>query len=192
MQTQPDPRNTRLGTTLAALIAVMLLVSQNVFCEEPITDSFSLKSEKQPLEEVLKEIGRAGGYTFSIEDAWKDTPISVNFRKLSLDDALKRILANMNYAVIYDSATAIRIVIYGITATDRRSRGNSERYERPEPDVRDIPEAVRVPEPDITDDTSADNQANEEQAEEENDAASPSEPSEQPADSSEEQIGQSE
>lgn len=196
MQIQPNTWDIRIRTTLAVLLSIMLFFLQNGLCAEPNSDSISLESEKRPLEEVLKEIGQASGYTFVIGDAWKSTPISVNFRQLALDDALKRILANMNYAVIYDSPTTIRIVIYGMASTDRSSGGISGRYTRPEPDVRDIQQEVRMPEPEIAPNTPDDNLSNEkeeeqeEEQEEENSAGSPSQATQKPTETTQEQAGQ--
>jgi hypothetical protein len=188
MQKQPNTCYFRPATSIAVLLALIFFFSQNGLCTDHPTDSITLKSQKKPLEAVLKEIGQANGYTFILADEWKNTPISVNFSQLPMDDALKRILTNMNYAVIYDSATTIRIVIFGISATNRSSHGISGRNPRPEPDVRDIQEEVRMPEPDIAPKNPNDNQSDEQ--EEENSAPSPSEPSEKPAETPEEQTSQ--
>ena len=193
MQKQSNACYARPAAPIALLFALILFFSQNGLCADHPADSITLKSQKKPLEAVLKEIGQANGYTFILGDEWKNTPISVNFSQLPLDDALKRILANMNYAVIYDSATTIRIVIYGMSAPDRSTGGISGRSPRPEHDardVRDIQEEMRVPEPEIAPNSPNENQSDEQ--EEENSAESHSETTEKPAEPPEEQTSQPE
>lgn len=75
--------------------------------------SLSLETRNEPLGEVLAQITQKTAYRFSLEDTWKDHPVTVAFRNLPLSQGLKRILSNLNHAVVYESQYDIRIIIFG-------------------------------------------------------------------------------
>jgi hypothetical protein len=66
-----------------------------------------------PLGEVLKKIEEATDLKFTLDDQWKDIPVSVTLDKAPLDKALKRILVNLNNVVIYSSNDLVKIVVFG-------------------------------------------------------------------------------
>lgn len=72
----------------------------------------SLSVQDMPLAEVLKELSKATGYEFSVNEEWLDFPISVSFESIPLHRALKRMFADLNSAVIYGSDKKIKIIIY--------------------------------------------------------------------------------
>jgi hypothetical protein len=72
----------------------------------------SLNAVNKPLAEVLDDISQATGYDLIIDENWADYPITVKFNALPLDQALKRILANVNHAIVYRSDGRVLISIY--------------------------------------------------------------------------------
>lgn len=72
----------------------------------------SLKTSDEPLQNVLADLARATGKKLFCDEAWADLPITVQFKNLPLETALKRILANLNHAIIYQTDDTILIRIY--------------------------------------------------------------------------------
>jgi hypothetical protein len=72
----------------------------------------SLNAVNKPLAEVLNDISQATGYELIIDKNWASLPITVKFNALPLDQALKRILANVNHAIVYRSDGRVLISIY--------------------------------------------------------------------------------
>jgi hypothetical protein len=72
----------------------------------------SLNAVNKPLAEVLNDISQATGYELIIDKNWAGLPITVKFNALPLDQALKRILANVNHAILYRSDGRVLISIY--------------------------------------------------------------------------------
>jgi hypothetical protein len=78
--------------------------------EEPF---ISLKAQNQPLGDVLNKISRDTGYTFKLNDRWKSYPVNASIQNMRLEQGLKRILASLNHAIIYESEKKINILVYG-------------------------------------------------------------------------------
>lgn len=72
----------------------------------------SLQTTDEPLLDVLDDLSRMTGKKFLCDKAWADLPITVQFKNLALETALKRILANLNHAIIYQADDTILIRIY--------------------------------------------------------------------------------
>jgi len=81
---------------------------ENSIAEELI----SLDIKNQPLVEVLEDISAETGYQFSIDESWNNFPITASIKNEPLHKGLKRILRNLNNAVIYGSDGIIKIKIY--------------------------------------------------------------------------------
>jgi hypothetical protein len=75
-------------------------------------EMITLNIENEPLAEVLDDVSQATGYELIIDENWDDLPITVKFDALPLDQALKRILAKVNYAIIYRFDRKVLIRIY--------------------------------------------------------------------------------
>ena len=75
-------------------------------------EMITLNIENEPLAEVLDDVSQATGYELIIDENWDDLPITVKFEAIPLDQALKRILAKVNYAIIYSSDRRVLIRIY--------------------------------------------------------------------------------
>lgn len=78
--------------------------------EEPY---ISLKAQNQPLGDVLNKISRDTGYKFKLNDRWKSYPVNASIQNMRLEQGLKRILASLNHAIIYESEKKINILVYG-------------------------------------------------------------------------------
>lgn len=73
----------------------------------------SLTANDEPLGEVLKKISLANGYEFILDNEWQNHPVTIDIEKVSLNQALKQILKDLNHVIIYDSDQKIIIKIYG-------------------------------------------------------------------------------
>ena len=63
---------------------------------------FSLSAKEEPLRKVLDKISIASGYEITLNGASGDLPVSVTFKNATLDEALKRVLANLDYVAVWD------------------------------------------------------------------------------------------
>lgn len=105
---------TVLCCVLTLVMSALTVTPANAVGPSHISEpSVSLETRNEPLGEVLAQITEKTAYRFSLEDAWKDHPVTVAFRNLSLSQGLKRILSNLNHAVVYESQYDIRIIIFG-------------------------------------------------------------------------------
>ena len=85
--------------------------------EQPIT----IRVQNEPLSQVLDKIGDETGITFSVDVQWKTYPVSVSLYKTPLHKGLKRILANLNNVIIYESENKVKIVILGKVETGKKA-----------------------------------------------------------------------
>ena len=85
--------------------------------ERPIT----IRVQNEPLSQVLDKIGDETGFTFSVDVQWKTYPVSVSLYKTPLHKGLKRILANLNNVIIYESNNKVKIVILGKIETGKKA-----------------------------------------------------------------------
>jgi len=63
---------------------------------------FCLSAKEEPLRKVLAKISRASGYEITLYGESGDLPVSLTFKNATLDEALKRVLAGLNYVAIWD------------------------------------------------------------------------------------------
>ncbi len=83
------------------------------YCENAIAEELiSLDANNQPLGEILDDISAETGYQFRIDESWNDFPVTASIKNEPLHKGLKRILRNLNSAVIYGPDRTIRIKIY--------------------------------------------------------------------------------
>ena len=90
-----------------------------------IRELVSLNIRNAPLAEVLDKVSQTSGYEFIIDENWYDLPISVTFDAIPLEQALKRILANVNHAIVYNSDRRVLIRIYENDSSISRNTGTS-------------------------------------------------------------------
>jgi hypothetical protein len=84
-------------------------------------EGLSLQVVKMPLENVLSDLSQMTGVTFVYDKGWADLPITAQFKNIALEPALKRILSNLNHAIIYNADGSIMIRIYGTIAYEKDS-----------------------------------------------------------------------
>jgi type II secretory pathway component GspD/PulD (secretin) len=91
------------------LLIPMTADGKDTFAEEII----SIDVKGQPLVEVLEDISNATGYQFSIQENWKEYPVTASIKNEPLYRVLKKLLKSLNNAIIYESDGSIKIMIYG-------------------------------------------------------------------------------
>ena len=91
------------------LSLAQVFAGDNLPENQPIT----INVQNEPLGKVLEKIGADTGLAFSIDVQWKDVPVSVSLHQTPLHKGLKRILANLNNVIIYESDSKVKIVILG-------------------------------------------------------------------------------
>jgi hypothetical protein len=105
-----------VGVSLIFWLAIFwwLLLPSAAIGELSVADEIiSLEVTERPLGEVLEEISISADCQFSIEESWKDYPITASFDSEPLSRALKLMFRNINNAVIYGADRTVRIIIYG-------------------------------------------------------------------------------
>jgi type II secretory pathway component GspD/PulD (secretin) len=95
------------------------------------SELISINTSNEPLVEVLDIVSQASGYEFVIDENWDDLPITVKFEEIPLDQALKRILANVNHAIVYNSDRKVLIRIYEKDSSISRHTGAPPTHQRP-------------------------------------------------------------
>ena len=76
---------------------------------EPI----SLDVTNQPLSRVFDRLSQMTGLRFIYDRDWADETISVKIKNQDLDRALRKVLDNYNYGILYGDDGNVRIMIYG-------------------------------------------------------------------------------
>ncbi len=109
-----------VGLLIAAFCSV--IAGGKVFGE-----GLSLQVVKMPLKSVLNDLSQKSGTKFVYDKAWADLPITAQFKNIALEPALKRILSNLNYAIIYGTDGTVMIRIYGTIAYENDSSMGSGR-----------------------------------------------------------------
>jgi type II secretory pathway component GspD/PulD (secretin) len=95
--------------TILFLVLIFYDIAQT---KSEFSELISLNTNNEPLAEVLDNVSQATGYEFIIDESWDDLPITVKFDAIPLDQALKRILAKVNHAIVYNSDRKVLIRIY--------------------------------------------------------------------------------
>lgn len=125
---------------LLVITAIGSLQARIAFAQE--TDDgprITLEARNRALGDVLDQISRDTGYTFTLEESWREHSVKASLQNVPLHRALKRVLATLNHALIYETETDIRIVIYGEMGP-RPSGGAPPSYLAPRPPMEDPPE----------------------------------------------------
>lgn len=78
----------------------------------------SLSAKDEPLGDVLYKVSVATGYDISLDNKWQNYRVTASFKEVSLHKGLKRILRNLNNAIIYVSSKKIKIIIYDKTTSE--------------------------------------------------------------------------
>lgn len=98
---------------LIAIHCLILPISPAVGNESNMGDELiSLKVKDEPLADVLYKVSMTTGYEFVVDDEWQNYRVTASLEEVSLHKGLKRILKNLNSAIIYVSSKKIKIIIY--------------------------------------------------------------------------------
>jgi type II secretory pathway component GspD/PulD (secretin) len=117
-----------------AMLFLMFPISSAAGNEtNPGDELISLTVKDEPLGDVLYKVSRATGYDISLDSKWQNFRVTVSLEEVSLHKGLKRILRNLNSAIIYVSSKKIKIIIYDKTASEDTSPTPSadQSFERP-------------------------------------------------------------
>ncbi len=63
---------------------------------------FSLSAQEEPLRKVLEKISGASGYEIILDGDSGELPVSVTLKNVTLGEALKKVLADLNYVAIWE------------------------------------------------------------------------------------------
>ena len=118
-----------------ALIILLFLATLSLFL--PVSSSaaseidsgeklISLTVKDEPLGDVLYKVSMATGYDISLDDKWQNYRVTASLEEVSLQKGLKRILKNLNSAIIYVSSKKIKIIIFDKTASEGASYTSSD------------------------------------------------------------------
>jgi hypothetical protein len=94
------------------LLLIFLICHGAAQGKSEFSELISLNTNNEPLVEVLDSVSQASGYEIIIDEIWDDMPITVKFESIPVEQALKRILANVNHAIVYNSDRRVLIRIY--------------------------------------------------------------------------------
>jgi type II secretory pathway component GspD/PulD (secretin) len=104
------------------MLCLILPVSSTEGNESNMGDELiSLTVKDEPLGDVLYKVSMATGYDIIVDNKWQNYRVSASLEEVSLHKGLKRILRNLNSAIIYVSRKRIKIVIYDKTTPDKAS-----------------------------------------------------------------------
>jgi len=81
----------------------------------------SLTVKDEPLGDVLYKVSMATGYDISLDNKWQNYRVTASLEQVPLQKGLKRILKNLNSAIIYVSSKKIKIIIFDKTASEDAS-----------------------------------------------------------------------
>lgn len=99
----------------------------------------SIDAQNESLGHVLAVVGRQATCTIRFDHRWEGHLVKASFQNLPLGEGLKRILANLNHAIIYESVHDIKILIYGEMASRPAGPSTFRPYAPPIPTYREEP-----------------------------------------------------
>ncbi len=110
----------RIGINISILLCCLILCS-GIFSPTRLEaentkvvfkgDKISASYHGVTLSQVLEEVKKEKGIWYKGKTSFLNEPVSVQFRDLSLRDALKRILKNMNYSLVFEKEKLAGIII---------------------------------------------------------------------------------
>jgi len=112
----------------SATLSLFLPISSSADNVNVGEELISLTVKNEPLGDVLYKVSMATGYDISIDDKWQNYRVTASLEDVSLHKGLKRILRNLNSAIIYVSSKKIKIIIYDKTdSADESSAPSTEK-----------------------------------------------------------------
>lgn len=87
-------------------------------------ETLSAELEEIPLKVVLENLEREKGIWFKCNKRLLEAKVSVQFKDLSLEDGLKRIIFRMNHSLIFDRNGKVEgVILIGMAGSDVPTRG---------------------------------------------------------------------
>ena len=121
--------NKRIAFHIYLLLTMLFLMSPIASQAGNKTHSgdelISLTAKEEPLADVLKKISMSTGYEIILDDNWRSYPVTVSLEEIPLNRGLKRILKDLNNAIVYVSSKKIEIIIYDKISHERESSASS-------------------------------------------------------------------
>jgi len=115
----------RIALTILLFLATLSLflpVSSSAASEIDSGEKLiSLTVKDEPLSDVLYKVSMATGYDISLDSKWQNYRVTASLEEVPLQKGLKRILKNLNSAIIYVSSKKIKIIIFDKTASEGAS-----------------------------------------------------------------------
>ena len=108
----------------------------------------SVHASGVPLEQLLSMVEKYTGIEFSYDDLLAKTNVYANFENNSLDEGVRRILLQFNYAVIYNGSGHMRtiLVLDRRRASSKNPADQTELYaSQQQTDIDDIPVSILEP-----------------------------------------------
>jgi len=102
---------------MTSLLIVCVLLGTAV--RPPVVQSASddsvitLSVENHALGDVLDMISSETGYQFNLSESWHSFPVSANIDALPLEQALNRILRNLNHTLVWESDKVVTVTVFG-------------------------------------------------------------------------------
>ena len=120
-------RRCRCALIIKALGLIIFILLHHVpaDADSKSTESISLEFTNQPISYALDRLSQMTGLRFIYHRDAADAVISVNIKNLDLDKALRKILNNYNYGILYGADGTVRIMIYGEKSDSPPTQANT-------------------------------------------------------------------
>jgi len=113
-----DHRTALIIFFFLAILSLFFPVSSSAASEiDAGQELISLSVKDEPLGDVLYKVSMATGYDISLDNKWQNYRVTASLEQVPLQKGLKRILKNLNSAIIYVSSKKIKIIIFDKTAS---------------------------------------------------------------------------
>jgi hypothetical protein len=110
-------------------VGLVFFISPNLKAINSNSESlvFSITVENKALELVLQNISKSTGYKITVNEQWKDIPVTANFKDVNLEKGLRRLLKGFNHALAtMEDEKKISITIYGLSSEKKPITASSE------------------------------------------------------------------
>jgi type II secretory pathway component GspD/PulD (secretin) len=116
---------------LMGLLSIVFAPGASGADSDQKSQSVTIKAVDEPLTQVLERISDASGYKIVVDEKWGKVRVSLSFENESLDNALNRVLANLNHAVVWnEQERKISIFISGKTDSGKSKSSYSSEATR--------------------------------------------------------------
>jgi len=115
----------RVERSLLFIAGWLLLAASSALAENVTIQNgrISVDLKEASILDIAKDIEKNSGVTFKGDDSLLEEKVSVYFKDLPLDEGIRRILANLNYTLMYDNrgeVSEVRIISEGTGASQQQ------------------------------------------------------------------------